>query len=109
MRGSLDEFEVKIRRYERTCGSQLSRRALKMDDLRHHLLMHAALLSTYPLVREEIRSVVMARDTPTGPASMDVSAVYKGKGKGKGKGKKGKGKGKGKDRQEQGEGSRDAP
>ena len=34
----------------------------------------------------------MARDTLTGLAPMDVSAVYKGKGKGKGKGKQGKGK-----------------
>ena len=41
------------------------------------------------LVREEI---LMARDTLTGPAPMDVSAFYKGKGKGKGKRKKGKGK-----------------
>ena len=46
--------------------------------------MHAGRLTTYPLVREESRS---ARDTLTGPAPMDVSAVYKGEGKDKGKGK----------------------
>ena len=63
------------------------------DDLRRHLLVHAARLSTYPLVREEIRSIIMAHDTLTGTGPMDVSAVYKGKGKGKGQGKKGKGKG----------------
>ena len=54
-------------------------------------------ISTYPLVREEIRSI---SDTLSGPTPTDVSAVYKGKGKGKGKekGKKGKGKGKAKDK-----------
>ena len=60
--------------------------------------MHAARFSTYPPVREENRSIITARDTVTGPAPMDVSAVYNGKGKGKGK--KGKGKGKGKNKEE---------
>ena len=45
----------------------------------------AARLSTSPRVGKEIRSIIMARDTLTGPAPMDVSAVCKGKGKGKGK------------------------
>ena len=80
---------MKIRRYGRTCGELLSDRVkiavvqkgIEEDDLRRHLLMHAARLSTYPLVREEIRSIIMARETLTGPAPMDVSAVYKGKGK----------------------------
>ena len=69
------------------------------EDLRRHVLMHASRLSTYPLVREEIRSIIMARETLNDPTPMDVSAVYKGKKgkeKGKGKGKKGKGKSKGK-------------
>ena len=96
---------MKIRRYERTCGEVLSDRVKNAvvqkgsedDDLRRHLLMHAARLSTYPLVRENIRSIIMTRDTLTGPAPMDVSAVYKGKGKGKGK--KGKDKGKIKDKE----------
>ena len=79
-------------------------KGIEDDDLRRPLLMHAALRSTYPLVREEIRSVVMARDTLTGPAPMDVSAVYKGNGKGKGKKSKCKGKGKSKE-----EGSRGEP
>ena len=87
VRASLDEFDVKIQRYERTCGDFLSDRVaiavvlkgIEDDDLRRHLLMHAARLSTHPLVREEMRSIIMARDTLTGPAPMDVSAVYKGR------------------------------
>ena len=106
VRGALDDFEVKVRRYERTCGDALSDRVkiavvqkgLEDEDLRRHLLMHAARLTTYPLVREEIRDIIMARDTLSGPTPMDVGAVYKGKGKGKSKGKKGKGKGKVKDK-----------
>ena len=47
---SLDEFEVKIRRYERTCREVLSDRVkiavvqkgIEDDNLRRHLLMHAA-------------------------------------------------------------------
>ena len=82
---------MKIRRNERTrAGAPLDRaktaagqKGTEDDDLRRHLLVHAARLSTYPLVREEIRSIIMARDTLTGLAPMDVSAVYKGKGKGK--------------------------
>ena len=70
-------------------------RGIDDDDLRRHLLMHAARLSTYPLVREEITSIIMARDTLRGPALMAVSPVHKGKGKGKGK--KGKEKEKEKD------------
>ena len=58
-------------------------KGLEDEDLRRHLLMHAARLSMYPIAREEIRSIIMARDTLTGPAPMDVSAVYKGEGKGK--------------------------
>ena len=80
--GSLDEFEVKIRRRERTCGEILSDRVKIAvvqkgieDDLRRHLLMHAARVSTYPLARKEIRSTIMDCDTLTGPAPMDVSAV----------------------------------
>ena len=96
VRGSLDEFEVKIRRYERSCNEVLSDRVkiavvqkgIEDEDLRRHVLMHASRLSTYPLVREEIRSIIMARETLNGPTPMDVSAIYKGKkGKEKGKGK----------------------
>ena len=60
--------------------------------------MHASRLATYPLVREELRSIIMARDTLTGPAPMDIGAIYKGKGKGKGKKGKGRSKGKGKNK-----------
>ena len=63
----LDEFEVKIRRYERSCNEVLSDRVkiavvqkgIEDEDLRRHVLMHASRLSTYPLVREEIRSIIM--------------------------------------------------
>ena len=66
VRGSVDEFEVKTRRSERTCGEVLSGRVrievvpkgIEDDDLRRPLLMHAARLSSYPLVREEIRSII---------------------------------------------------
>ena len=45
----------------------------------------------------------MTRDTLTGPAPMDVSAVYEGRGKGKGKNCKGKGKNKDKEKGSHGE------
>ena len=72
VRGSLDEFEVKIRRYERSCNKILSDRVkiavvqkgIEDEDLRRHVLMHASRLSTYPLVREEIRSIIMAPRNP---------------------------------------------
>ena len=59
--------------------------------------MHASRLSTYPLVREKLRSIIMARDTRTGPAPMEIGAVHKGKEKGKENKGKGKGKSKGKE------------
>ena len=52
-------FKLKIQQYERTCGEvcpiveDCSCPGIEDDDLRRHLLMHAARLSTYPLVREE--------------------------------------------------------
>ena len=93
VRGSLHEFKVKIRRYARTCGEVLSDRvkiavvqkAIEDDDLRRHLLMHAARPSTYPLVRQEIRSTIIARDTLTSPAPMDVNSVYKARAKARGR------------------------
>ena len=59
VRGSLDEFDVKIRRHERTCGEILPDRekiavvqkGIADGGVRRHLLMHAARLSTYPFVR----------------------------------------------------------
>ena len=101
VRGSLDDFEVWVRRYERTCGEVVSHRVriavvqkgIEDKNRRRHLRMHATRLASHNLVRHEIRSVAMARDTLSGPAPMDVGAAYKGKGKGKGKekGKKGNG------------------
>ena len=96
----------KIRKYERSCREVLSDRVkiavvqngIEDDDLRRHLLMHASRLSTYPLVREELRSIIMARDTLTGPSPMDIGPIHKGKGKGKGKKGKGKSNGKGKNK-----------
>ena len=58
----------------------VAKKGLQDDDLRRHLLMHASRLSTYPLVREELRSIIVARDTLTGPAPMDTGAIHKGKG-----------------------------
>ena len=63
-------------------------KGIEDEDLRRHVLMHTSRLSTCPLVREEIRSIIMARETLNGPTPMDVSAIYKGKkDKEKGKGK----------------------
>ena len=57
VRCSLDEFEVKIRRYERSCNEVLSHRVkiavvqkgIEDDDLRRHLLMHDARLTAHLL------------------------------------------------------------
>ena len=68
--------------------SQWSRKAsrTKTSGATCSCMQHA--FSSYTLVREEIRSIIMARDTLSGLAPLDVSAVYEGKGKGKeGKGK----------------------
>ena len=115
---SQDDFEVKIRRSQRTCRevqcdlgkiAAIVQKGIGDDDFIRHLLMHAARLSTYPPVLEGIRSITMARDTLTGVAPMDVSACQQEQGirqrKG-GKGKKSKGKGNNKEKEE---GSRDEP
>ena len=104
VRGSLDDFEVKVRRYERTCGEVLSDRVkiavvqkgIEDEDLRRHLLMHAKrLFVLQPRARGDSEDHHVSRHPV--PAPMDVNAVHKGKGKGKGKGKRSKGKGKWKD------------
>ena len=46
-----------------------------------------------PLLREELRSIIMTRDTLTGPAPIDIGAIHKGKGT------KGEGKSKGKNKE----------
>ena len=52
VRSSLDDFEVKIRRYERICSDRVKiavvQNGIEIADLRRHLLMHAARFSTYP-------------------------------------------------------------
>ena len=68
VRGSLDEFEMKIRRYERSCKEVLPDRVkiavvqmgLEDNDLRRHLLARVDRLTTYLLVREEVRSIITA-------------------------------------------------
>ena len=68
VRGSLDEFEMKRRRYERSCKEVLPDRVkiavvqmgLEDNDRRRHLLARVDRLTTYLLVREEVRSITKA-------------------------------------------------
>ena len=58
VRGLLDDFGVKVRRYERTCGKSRSDRLkiagvqkrIENEGLRRHLLMHATRLTSFTLV-----------------------------------------------------------
>ena len=95
----MDEFDLMVREYEKSSGDQLSeplkvalvQKGLRDEGLRAHLVVHAARLPTYQLVREEVRSILQTRHAlASGPAPMDIGAVEKGKGKGGGK-NKGKG------------------
>ena len=60
VRGLLDDYQVKVRRYERTCGKSRSDRLkiagvqkrIENEGLRRDLLMHATRLSSYTLMRE---------------------------------------------------------
>ena len=69
-RVSLDDFEAKIWRYERVSHDALSdmvkiavvQMGLEDEDLRRHVLMLAAPLIIFLLVREEARSITIARD-----------------------------------------------
>ena len=63
------DFEAKIRRFERACEvlSDLVKIAVVqkiIEDvhLRRRLHEQASRISTYPPVRQEIRSIIMARD-----------------------------------------------
>ena len=68
VRGSLDEFDMKIRGYERSCKEVLPDRekiaevqmGLEDNDLRRHLLARVDRLTTSLLVREEVRSIITA-------------------------------------------------
>ena len=68
VRGSLDEFETKIRRYERRCKEVVPDRVkiavvqmgLEDNDLRRHLLARVDRLTTCLLVREEVMSIIAA-------------------------------------------------
>ena len=61
-RSALDEFEVLVRNYEKSSGEvvteplkvALVQKGLTDDALRQHLVMHAARLSTYTAVRDDI-------------------------------------------------------
>ena len=108
-RTALDEFEVLLRRYSALSGEDVSeslkvalvQKGITDDALKTHLVLHASRLSTFQLVREEVRSVLITRQAlGQGPVPMDIGALdAKGKGKGKGKSKgKNKDKGKAKDK-----------
>ena len=119
----LTAWEKQVQDYEQQSGDDISD-AIKLGvvlhhlpdaSLREHLLLNSQSYSTYTLMAAEIRTVVMARTTWSGPTPMDVSVLAKdaichvcskrghfakdcwyqsNKGGGKGKkGKKGKGKG----------------
>ncbi len=102
IRGSFDTFDLLVKRYETAASDILPdklkvgrvNRGLRDADLLQHLLMQAGRLTTYTLVREEIRTITVAR-RPMMPTSehtpMDIGWVDA---KGKGKGKKGKDDGK---------------
>ena len=63
IRGSFDTFDLLVKRYETAASDILPdklkvgmvNRGLRDADLRQHLLMQAGRLTTYTLVREEIR------------------------------------------------------
>ena len=96
VRGSLDDFEVWVRRYERTCGEVVPHRVrivvvqkgIEDKNLRRHLRMHATRLASHNLVRHEIRSVVMARDTLSGPAPMGRRCCLQRQGQGQRQGER---------------------
>ena len=108
-RTALDEFKVLLRRYSALSGVDVSeslkvalvQKGVTDDTLKTHLVLHASRLSTFQMVREEVRSVLITRQAlGQGPVPMDIGALdAKGKGKGKGKSKgKNKDKGKAKDK-----------
>ena len=70
-RGAFEEFDLLIRRYETASGETLPdqlkigfvHRGIRDGDFQHHLLLQASRLTTYAVVREEIRSVAMTRQS----------------------------------------------
>ena len=107
VQGSLDDSEVKVRGYERTCDEVLSDRVKMAVVQAWRTKTSDAICSCAPDAFRRTPSCVSRfgasswlADTLSGPAPMDVSAVYRGKGKGKGKekGNMGKSKGKWKDK-----------
>ena len=117
-------WENQVQDYEQQSGDKISD-AIKLGvvlhhlpdtSLRDHLLLNSRMYDTYALMAAEVRAVVMARTTWSGPTPMDLSILAKdavchvcgkkghftrdcwhqsgNKGSGKGKkGKKGQGKG----------------
>ena len=94
-RTALDKFEVLLRRYSALSGEDVSeslkvalvQKGITDDALKTHLVWHASRLSTFQLVREEVRSVLIMRQAlGQGPMPVDIGALdVKGKGKAKGK------------------------
>ena len=74
VRSSLDEFEMRIRKYGRSCKKVLPdcmkvavvQTGLENNDLRRHLLARVDWPTTHLLARKEVRSIITACDTPTG-------------------------------------------
>ena len=99
IRHSFETFML-VRRYEDAAGDPLGDKlkiGLVHRGLRQHLLLQTSRLNTYALVREEIRSVAVARRAML-PSPSHVSPMEIGYVGGKNNGKKGKdNKGKGKD------------
>ena len=68
-RTALDEFEVLLRRCSALSGEDVSeslkvalvQKGITDDALKTHLVLHASRLSTFQLVREEVRSVPITR------------------------------------------------
>ena len=74
VRSSLDEFEMRIRKYERCCKKVLSdcmkfavvQIGREDNDLGRHLLARVDRLTTHLLARKEVGSIITACYTPTG-------------------------------------------
>ena len=86
IRGSFDTFDLLIKRYETAASDVLPdklkvgmvSRGIRDTDIKQHLLMQSGRLDTYSLVREEIRSITIARRAmmPSSEhTSMDVGWV----------------------------------
>ena len=103
-RAAFGKFEVLLRRYSALSGEDVSEaltvalvlEGITDDALKTHLVLHASRVSNFQLVREEVRSVLIMRQTlGQGPVPMDIGALDSKAGKA-GKGQE-QGQGKGQD------------